>query len=50
MISYKAFIVLDVNQQDLFFDNRIDITNQVITQLDDLYSKDPTSLKLIIEE
>ena len=50
MISYKAFIVLDVNQQDLFFDNRIDITNQVITQLDDLYSKDPTNLKLIIEE
>ena len=50
MINYKAFIVLDVNQQDLFFDNRIDITNQVITQLNDLYSKDPTNLKLIIEE
>ena len=50
MMNYKAFIVLDVNQQDLFFDNRIDITNQVITQLDDLYSKDPTNLKLIIEE
>ena len=50
MMSYKAFIVLDVNQQDLFFDNRIDITNQVITQLDDLYSKDPKNLKLIIEE
>ena len=50
MANYKAFIVLDVNQQDLFFDNRIDITNQVITQLDDLYSKDPTNLKLIIEE
>ena len=50
MLNYKAFIVLDVNQQDLFFDNRIDITNQVITQLDDLYSKDPTNLKLIIEE
>lgn len=50
MMSYKAFIVLDVNQQDLFFDNRIDITNQVITQLDDLYSKDPKNLKLIIEQ
>ena len=50
MVNYKAFIVLDVNQQDLFFDNRIDITNQVINQLDDLYNKDPTSLKLIIEE
>ncbi len=50
MLNYKAFIVLDVNQQDLFFDNRIDITNQVITQLDDLYSRDPTNLKLIIEE
>ena len=50
MISYKAFIVLDVNQQDLFFDNRIDITDQVISALDDLYSKDPTNLKLIIEE
>ena len=50
MISYKAYIVLDVNQQDLFFDNRINITNQVITELDDLYSKDPSNLKLIIEE
>ena len=50
MIRYKAFIVLDVNQQDLFFDNRIDITNQVISELDDLYSKDPKNLKLIIGE
>ena len=50
MISYKAYIVLDVNQQDLFFDNRIDITNQVINELDDLYSKDPKNLRLIIEE
>ena len=50
MVSYKAYIVLDVNQQDLFFDNRINITNQVIAALDDLYSKDPSNLKLIIEE
>ncbi len=49
MIRYKAFIVLDVNQQDLFFDNRIDITNQVINELNDLYSKNPKNLKLIIE-
>ncbi len=50
MLSYKAFIVLDVNQQDLFFDNRIDITEKVINKLDDLYRKDPRNLKLIIKD
>ena len=50
MINYKAFIVLDVNQQDLFFDNRIDITSQVINELDELYIMNPRNLKLITDE
>ena len=50
MAKYNSFIVLDSSQIDLFFDNRIDITNQVISELDDLYSKDPKNLKLIIGE
>ncbi len=36
MLKYGAFIVLDSSQIDLFFDNRIDITDQVIFELDDL--------------
>ena len=50
MLNYRAFIVLDVTQVDLFFDNRIDITDQVISKLDDLYRSNPRNLKLITEE
>ena len=48
MLKYGAFIVLDSSQIDLFFDNRIDITDQVIFELDDLYKNDPKYLEFII--
>ena len=48
MLQYEAFIVLDSSQIDLFFDNRIDITDQVIFELDNLYESDPNYLGLII--
>ena len=48
MLNYGAFIVLDSSQIDLFFDNRIDITDQVIFELDDLYKSDPKYLDFII--
>ena len=48
MLGYDAFIVLDSSQIDLFFDNRIDITDQVIFELDSLYESDPKYLDLII--
>ena len=48
MSKYDAFIVLDSSQIDLFFDNRIDITDQVIFELDSLYESDPKYLDLII--
>ena len=48
MLKYDAFIVLDSSQIDLFFDNRIDITDQVIFELDNLYEGDPKYLDLII--
>ena len=48
MSKYDAFIVLDSSQIDLFFDNRIDITDQVIFELDNLYESDPKYLDLII--
>tara|TARA_Y100001968_G_C19380617_1_gene730127 strand:+ start:420 stop:1001 length:582 start_codon:yes stop_codon:yes gene_type:complete len=48
MLKYGAFIVLDSSQIDLFFDNRIDITDQVIFELDDLYKSDPKYLEFII--
>ena len=48
MLRYDAFIVLDSSQIDLFFDNRIDITDQVIFELDNLYESDPKYLDLII--
>ena len=48
MLEYDAFIVLDSSQIDLFFDNRIDITDQVIFELDNLYESDPKYLDLII--
>ena len=48
MLNYGAFIVLDSSQIDLFFDNRIDITDQVIFELDDLYKSDPKYLEFII--
>ena len=48
MLNYDAFIVLDTSQIDLFFDNRIDITDQVIFELDNLYESDPKYLDLII--
>ena len=48
MLKYDAFIVLDSSQIDLFFDNRIDITDQVIFELDVLYESDPKYLDLII--
>ena len=47
MLKYDAFIVLDSSQIDLFFDNRIDITDQVIFELDNLYESDPKYLSLI---
>ena len=48
MLTYGAFIVLDSSQIDLFFENRIDITDQVISELDDLYKKDPKYLEFIL--
>ena len=48
MAIYNAFIVLDSSQIDLFFDNRIDITELVIVELDQLYKSDPKYLELII--
>ncbi len=48
MLEYKAFIVLDSSQIDLFFDNRIDITEQVILDLDELYKSDPKYLEVIL--
>ena len=50
MLKYDAFIVLDSSQIDLFFDNRIDITDQVIVELDNLYESDPKYLDLIIDK
>ena len=47
MLKYDAFIVLDSSKIDLFFDNRIDITEQVIFELDNLYESDPKYLGLI---
>ena len=48
MLKYEAFIVLDSSQIDLFFDNRIDITKQVIFELDNLYKSDPKYLEFVI--
>ena len=48
MVNYQAFIVLDSSQIDLFFDNRIDITEQVILDLDELYKSDPKDLEVIL--
>ena len=48
MLDYQAFIVLDSSQIDLFFDNRIDITEQVILELDKLYKSDPKYLEVIL--
>ena len=48
MVNYNAFIVLDSSQIDLFFDNRIDITELVILELDNLYENDPKYLELIV--
>ena len=48
MLDYKAFIVLDSSQIDLFFDNRIDITEQVILKLDELYKSDAKYLEIIL--
>ena len=48
MLSYTAFIVLDSSKIDLFFDNRIDITEQVILELDKLYKSDPKYLEVIL--
>ena len=50
MLKYEAFIVLDSSQIDLFFDNRIDITEQVIFELNDLYKNDPKYLEFIIDK
>ena len=48
MAIYNAFIVLDSSQIDLFFDNRIDITELVILELDNIYKNDPKYLELIV--
>ena len=48
MANYNAYIVLDSSQNDLFFDNRIDITELVILELDSLYKSDPKYLEIII--
>ena len=48
MLKYRSFIVLDSSQIDLFFDNRIDITEQVIFELDALYKSDPKYLEVIL--
>ena len=48
MTNYGSYIVLDSSQIDLFFDNRIDITDLVILELDTLYRSDPKYLEMII--
>ncbi len=48
MANFNAFIVLDSSQIDLFFDNRIDITELVILELDNLYKSDPKYLETIV--
>ena len=48
MLKYGSYIVLDSSQIDLFFDNRIDITDQVIFELNNLYKADPKYLEFII--
>ena len=48
MLKYGEFIVLDSSQIDLFFDKRIDITDQVIFELDNFYESDPKYLGVII--
>ena len=48
MANYNSYIVLDSSQIDLFFDNRIDITELVIVELDNLYKSDPKYLEMII--
>ena len=48
MANYNAYVVLDSSQIDLFFDNRIDITELVILELDSLYNSDPKYLEIII--
>ena len=48
MANYNAYVVLDSSQIDLFFDNRIDITELVIFELDSLYKSDPKYLEIII--
>ena len=48
MSNYNSYIVLDSSQIDLFFDNRIDITELVILELDTLYKSDPKYLEIII--
>ena len=48
MANYNSYIVLDSSQIDLFFDNRIDITESVILELDTLYKSDPKYLEIII--
>ena len=48
MANYNSYIVLDSSQIDLFFDNRIDITELVIVELDTLYKSDPKYLEIII--
>ena len=48
MNNFNAYIVLDSSQIDLFFDNRIDITELVILELDTLYKSDPKYLEIII--
>ena len=48
MANYNAYIVLDSSQIDLFFDNRIDITELVILELDSLYRNDTKYLEMII--
>ena len=48
--NVKLWIIYcnELSQIDLFFDNRIDITDQVIFDLDDLYKNDPEYLEFII--
>ena len=48
MANHNAYIVLDSSQIDLYFDNRIDITELVILELDSLYKSDPNYLEIII--
>ena len=48
MAKYNAYIVLDSSKIDLFFDNRIDITESVILELDTIYESNPKYLEIII--